>query len=169
MTTKKLTITALMAALVTIVTMVIVIPIGLQGYLNFGDILIFSSALIFGPEVGFIAGGLGSALADLLSGYAAWIPITLLAKGLEGYIAGKMCYRTKSKKQYFLGICLSGFVMVFTYYIGGVILVFSSEGFKAALSSALSAVPFNILQVISGGIGGSMIAFLLKDRIEKVS
>ena len=33
MTTRKLTITALMAALVTIVTMTISIPIGMQGYL----------------------------------------------------------------------------------------------------------------------------------------
>lgn len=75
MTTRKLTITALMAALVTIVTMTISIPIGMQGYLNFGDILIFASALLFGPQVALIAGGLGSALADLLSGYAVWIPI----------------------------------------------------------------------------------------------
>ena len=138
-----------MAALVTIVTMTISIPIGMQGYLNFGDILIFASALLFGPQVALIAGGLGSALADLLSGYAVWIPITLLAKGLEGYIAGKICFNSKSKKRCLLGISLAGFVMVLVYYLGGVILVYSTEGFKAALFSALSAVPFNILQVIS--------------------
>ena len=75
---------------------------------------------------------------------------------------------SKSKKRCLLGIILAGFVMVLVYYLGGVILVYSTEGFKAALFSALSAVPFNILQVISGAIGGSMISYLLKDRIEKI-
>lgn len=165
MTTRKLTITALTVALVTVMTMAISIPIGIQGYLNFGDIMIFASALLFGPEVGLIAGGIGSALADLLNGYAAWIPITLVAKGLEGYIAGKMCFHRNDKKQNIIGIIVSGFIMIFVYYVGGVILAFSSEGFVPALIAGFSGIPFNFLQVIVGAVGGNMIAFLLKNRI----
>ena len=35
-------------------------------FINVGDTVIFLSALMMGPRVGFIAGGFGSALADLL-------------------------------------------------------------------------------------------------------
>ncbi|WP_058485451.1 ECF transporter S component [Defluviitalea phaphyphila] len=166
MRTKKLTITALMAALVTAMTMAIAIPIGNQGYLNFGDIMIFTSALLFGPQVGLIAGGIGSALADLLSGYGVWIPITLIAKGLEGYIAGLICFKAKSQMKNLIGIIISGFIMIFVYYIGGVILTFSSEGILPAIIASLSGIPFNILQVVVGAIGGNIIALLLKDKIK---
>ena len=33
-----------------------------------------------------IAGGIGSALADILTGYSHWAIFTLIIKGLEGYI-----------------------------------------------------------------------------------
>lgn len=165
MTTRKLTITALMAALVTVMTMTISIPIGSQGFLNFGDIMIFTSALLFGPQVGLIAGGLGSALADLLLGYPIWIPITLIAKGLEGYIAGKISYNAKSMSQKLIGIVAGGFCMIYIYFIGGVIIAFSSDGLIPAIVAGLSGVPYNILQVVAGAVGGNIIAILLKDRV----
>ncbi|NLK21019.1 MAG: ECF transporter S component [Epulopiscium sp.] len=168
MTTRKLTITALTVALVTVVTMAISIPIsGTQGYLNFGDIMIFASAFLFGPQVGIIAGGIGSALADLLGGFPAWIPITLVAKGLEGYIAGKVCYNAKSKTQKLVGIVAAGFSMVFVYYMGLVItLSFSNKEFVNALLGGFAEVPFNILQVVVGAVGGSILSVFLKDKIK---
>lgn len=165
MSTKKLTITALMVALVTIMTMTISIPIGSQGFLNFGDIMIYASALLFGPQVGLIAGGIGSALADLLLGYPLWIPITLAAKGLEGYVAGKLCLNTKSMAQKLVGIAIGGLCMIFVYFIGGVLLAFSSDGLVPAIAAGLSGIPYNVLQVIVGAIGGNIIAILLKDRV----
>ena len=41
----------------------------------------------WGPLPALVAGGLGSALADLLTGYAHWAPWTLVIKGIEGWIA----------------------------------------------------------------------------------
>ena len=35
-----------------------------QGYINLGDIGVMISGLLFGPIIGGIAGGIGSALAD---------------------------------------------------------------------------------------------------------
>lgn len=165
MTTRKLTITALMAALVTVMTMTISIPIGSQGFLNFGDIMIFTSALLFGPQVGLIAGGIGSALADLLLAYPIWIPITLVAKGLEGYVAGKLSLNAKTISQRIIAISAGGFCMIFVYFIGGVILTFSGDGLMPAIGAGLSGVPYNILQVVVGAIGGNIIAILLKDRV----
>ena len=48
----------IMAALVAVATFLVQIPIpATKGYLNFGDIVIFVSALTFGPIVGGFAGG----------------------------------------------------------------------------------------------------------------
>lgn len=77
---EKLILTALMIALVCVATMVIHIPT-VAGYANLGDGLVLLSAFLLGPWYGLLAGGLGSALADLLSGYAYYVPGTLLIKG----------------------------------------------------------------------------------------
>ena len=58
------------------------------GYINLGDAIIFSIALVFGPVAGFISGAVGSALADIILGYAIWAPFTFVIKGLEGYLVG---------------------------------------------------------------------------------
>ena len=61
-----------MAALVAVATFLVQIPIpATKGYLNFGDIMIFISAFTFGPIVGGFAGGVGSAISDIASGYAS--------------------------------------------------------------------------------------------------
>ena len=57
---------AIFAALVFVVTTQIPpIPIpATSGYFNIGETTIYIAALIFGPLVGALAGGLGSALSD---------------------------------------------------------------------------------------------------------
>ena len=47
-------------------------------------------ALLFGRRAGATAGGLGSAMADLLGGYPHWAPFTLIIKGIEGYVVGAL-------------------------------------------------------------------------------
>lgn len=74
------------AALSCAATMVIQIPIA-TGYLNFGDGLCLLAGWILGPWYGFAAAGLGSALADLLTGYGAYVPATFVIKGLVALIA----------------------------------------------------------------------------------
>ena len=61
--------------------------------MNLGDSMIFVTAIVFGRKYGLAAGGLGSALADILGGYATWAPWTLVIKGIEGNLAG-MLYDT---------------------------------------------------------------------------
>ncbi|HEY8497562.1 MAG TPA: ECF transporter S component, partial [Limnochordales bacterium] len=74
---------ALGAALVAAATMFVQIPMPAgQGYANVGDAVIFVFAALFGPTVGLAAGGIGSALADVLTGYAVWAPFTLVIKGV---------------------------------------------------------------------------------------
>lgn len=82
---SKIVTLSMAIALVTVCTMIIRIPT-VKGYTNFGDIMIFVIAAILGRKYGFIAGGLGSMLADLLGGYFIYAPATLVIKGVEGLL-----------------------------------------------------------------------------------
>lgn len=118
----RLVITALFAALVTVGTMVIQIPTpATQGYINFGDTLIFISGVLLGPLGGLFAGGVGSWLADLLSGYAHYAPWTLVIKGLEGLLVGLLAHRAYAAHQRFwtpvMAMLVAGAWMTLGYFI----------------------------------------------------
>ena len=66
---KKLVLSALFAALACVATMVIHIPTrGTHGYVNLGDAVVLLGAFALGPVWGAAAGGIGSAMAELLLG-----------------------------------------------------------------------------------------------------
>ena len=52
---RKLVLAALMAALCTIMTMVIQVPSPMQGYVNLGDCFVLLSGWLLGPWYGFAA------------------------------------------------------------------------------------------------------------------
>src|SRR5512137_2347312 len=84
---ESVAITAVMTAVTTVVTMLVRVPIpATSGYFNFCDVLVYFTAFAFGPWVGLVAGGVGPALADLLGGYGAFAPLTLLAHGAQGLL-----------------------------------------------------------------------------------
>ena len=68
--TKLLVMTALFAALGYVATRVLMVPSPTGGYMNLGDTVVLLGAYLPGPVSGAVAGGIGPALADLLSGYA---------------------------------------------------------------------------------------------------
>src|SRR5215831_5781902 len=93
-----ITITAVFTGLVFVSTYLFQVPIpATQGYFNLGDIMIFISALTFGPTVGGFAGGVGSALSDALGGFGIFAPFTLIIKGFEGFVAGLISRRREQK------------------------------------------------------------------------
>ena len=95
--TKLIVIAALMAALTCIATMIIMIPSPLKGYLNLGDCIVLTTGWLLSPAYGFLAAGIGSALADVFSGYVMYAPATFLIKGLMAVLAGRL-YKLFSKK-----------------------------------------------------------------------
>ena len=96
-TTYKLSLTAISAALVCVATMVISVYVpATRGYFNIGEIGVYSIAMLFGPVVGAFAGGVGSMLADLLLGYPVYAPATFVIKAVEGAIVGYLCSKTPS-------------------------------------------------------------------------
>ena len=85
-TLEKLILSALFVALGYVATIIIQVPT-VTGYVNLGDAVVILAGFILGPVYGFVAGGLGPALADLLSGYGYYVPGTFLIKGGVALIA----------------------------------------------------------------------------------
>ena len=154
----RISLIIVMTALTAVSTMLIQIPIPLVGYFNLGDVMIFVSALTFGPIVGGFAGGIGSAIADMILGYPQFAIPTLIIKGLEGLIAGSI---TNTKQVYLdvLGVIVAGVEMIVGYFIAE--WLFLGYGYL----NALAEIPANIGQIAIGGIIGIPIAILLRRRI----
>jgi len=154
----KLALSGLMAALVTVATFMVQIPIpATNGYLNFGDILIFVSALLFGPVVGGLAGSIGSGLSDVIGGYGAFAPFTFVIKGAEGTIAGLISNRVSVRRDV-LAAVFAGSEMVIGYFL--------AEFFPLSLGwGALGEVPFNILQIAVGAGIGIPVTLVLRKRL----
>ena len=142
-------------AVVVVVTLLIRIPVpATQGYINLGDAAIIVCALLWGPRSGGIAGGFGSALADLLGGYAHWAPFTLLIKGAEGLIVGLLGGGNPRMIRMALAATTGGIVMVAGY--------FGVETFLYGWQPALLAAWANGLQALAGAIVGTGATLLLK-------
>ncbi|MBM6830203.1 ECF transporter S component [Anaerotignum lactatifermentans] len=155
MKTKDICLQGLMIALVTVSTMVFQIPVSAtQGYIHLGDSMILLISIFFGWRYGMVAGGVGSALADLLSGYAHWVPFTLVIKGLMGLIIGKAADYAGKEGHFFrlrnlLGSVLGLVWMVLGYFLGGAVL-------KSSFLVAATSIPENAIQAAAG-----MVIFLV--------
>ena len=125
---------AIFGALICVLTMIIAIPIpATKGFINIGDLGVMIAGLLLGPVIGGIAGGVGSALADIFLGYAIYAPATLIIKGLEGFIIGVIANPRKNYQKFnyrdIIAVIVGGLIMVFGYFIYELILF----GFPAAL------------------------------------
>ncbi|MFX1483494.1 MAG: ECF transporter S component [Promethearchaeota archaeon] len=146
----NLALLAIMTALSTIMTLVIQIPYpGTSGYFNFGDTMVMLSGLLLGPVGGFFAGGVGSAMADLISGYSFYAPITLVVKGLEGMAVGYLGSRVRGHERLnkldFIAVIIGAAIMLSGYFI--------AEYFLFGVAVALGElVTINLAQVTIGGI-----------------
>ena len=78
---RKIIFSALFSAIICVATFVVQIPIpATGGYVNLGDCFVIISGYMLGGFYGAVASGLGSALADILAGYAQYAPATFIIK-----------------------------------------------------------------------------------------
>ncbi len=121
MKTRKLVITALFAALTCVATLVIQIPSGMGGgYVNLGDGMVLISAYILGPLFGGVAAGVGSCIADIASGYAAFALPTLIIKFIMAVASGRLFVMLKKKNKISILIAcgIAGqFIMTMGYFL----------------------------------------------------
>lgn len=118
--TLQLCLTAVFIALICIATMVIQIPIPL-GYAHLGDCMILLATYLLGPIAAMIASGIGSAMADILTGYAIWAIPTFLIKGIMPWIAFYF-FRKKANYSLYIGAVFCLLFMILGYVVAGCIL-----------------------------------------------
>jgi uncharacterized membrane protein len=155
----QLSLMAVMSALVTVGTLIVQIPNGMGGYFNFGDVMIFITALTFNPLIGGVAGGLGSAIADIIGGYPIFALPTLVIKGFEGLIASLIANK-KSVFRDVLAVITAGSAMVTGYFL--------VELYLYGVGGALVEIPANIAQIAIGGLMGIPVALVLRRRLPSI-
>jgi len=147
---RTVSITAVMIALVTVFTLAIRVPIApTRGYINLSDVAIYFAAFTFGPWVGFLAGGVGTGLADAIAGYPQWTLISFCVHGAQGLLAGWLFRRVfrGTPAGMAVGWAVGTVVMVLGYFLAEVGLY--------GLGPALVEAPGNLIQNIAGGLVGA--------------
>jgi len=89
---RTIAITGIMIAVVAVFTRSIMVPIG-TGFFNFSDVAIYFAAFAFGPWIGFVAGGVGAALADISLGYSQFALLTFFAHRVAFQLAAERGWR----------------------------------------------------------------------------
>lgn len=149
--TKELAMTALMTALIFTATYIIKIPNpATGGYTHMGDCMIFLGVMVLGRKQGAMAGGLGGALSDLLSGAAVWVLPTFVIKYAMGWIMGLLLENSRYKNRLMAA--------------GGVFQIAAYTLVKISLTGvvpAIASVPRICMQTIIGLILFTVLSAML--------
>ena len=162
---RKLTLAALFAAFTCVATMLIQIPTPTKGYVNLGDCLVNISAWLLGPAFGAAAAGIGSAMADVLSGYTLYAPATLVIKALMAAVSWAVYRAAVQKFRTFpsriLAAVAAEVIMSLGYFL-----------FEALLSRSFAAaavgIPANLVQGALGAALATAVYELVLSRIPKI-
>ena len=148
---------SLFAALIFVATLVVQIPIpATHGYINLGDSFVILAGVLLGPVYGALAAGIGSALTDVISGYAAYAPATFVIKALMALAVSLITKKRKTAPVVAPAALLSELIMVGGDYVfEAFILKFGS--------AALTGIPMNLIQ----GGAGIIISVLLISAINR--
>ncbi|MBN2223915.1 MAG: ECF transporter S component [Deltaproteobacteria bacterium] len=172
LTPKRISLLALFCALVVVATIIIRLPIpATGGYFNLGDTIIFIASVLLGPVFAMIVGGVGSALADVIGGFAQYAPWTLVIKGIEGLIAGLLVLAFRADPKTMFGTLLT----VVSFVIAGLWMTagyFGAEYIIYSLDWAppMAELPFNLAQGgISAVIAGILAPIVARTFGERLS
>ena len=157
---RKLCETALFVAIVFLGGFIIKFP-GPVGYAHIGDSMIFLSVLMLGGKRGAVAGGLGAAIADVVSGYTIWAVPTMICKALMALVMGLII------KHHLAGL-KGRALFIIAALAGGVVQGFAYEFFWFVLfgkAAAIAAIPGLTFQTVSGII----IAFVISEALQKTA
>lgn len=148
---RSLVVSAILAALVIVSIFFIKIPMIGQGYVHIADSFILLGALL-GPFYGFLVGGIGALLADLLSGYAIYAPWSLIVHGLQAILMALLIVKIADLTwiKFFIGGLVISFL---TVVLGYALVEYILSGGQMAL--ALATIPINFLQILVGTAVGT--------------
>ncbi len=131
---------SLFAAIICAVTLLIQIPVpSTHGYINPGDCFVIIAGILLGPIYGPLASGIGAALADLITGYAVYIPATFIIKALMALAACLIAGKGGRIIRIIIAALSSELIMAAGYLLYEYFII----GFGKA---AFSEVPMNLIQ-----------------------
>ena len=163
--TRTLVLTGVFAALGCAATLALQVPTPTGGYVNLGDTVVLLGAYLLGPAAGAAAGGIGPALADLLSGYAVYAPGTLVIKGAMGLLAAAL-YRRLGGRAPGVALCavLAEALMVAGYWLFDSGLAFAGGGgtWALCLTAGAAGVPGNLVQAVFGTAASTLLVLSLR-------
>ena len=142
---KQIALDAMFVALTLVFTACVNIQIpsfgGAGGLIHLGNVPLFIAAMVYGKRTGTLAGALGMGLFDIISGWAAWAPCTIITCGLMGFVVGAICRNKKSMVTKIAAIFAALAIKLAGYFI--------FEGFimGSGAAAALKSVPGNIIQI----------------------
>jgi len=136
------------------VTYMVKVPLPSKGYFNFGDVAVVLGGLLLGRKGGAIAGGIGSAMADVIGGFPIFAPVTLIAKGLEGWLSGFA--KGQSGFRLFVFPALAVLCMVAVYFISETLMP------QIGIAGAIAELPSNLIQAAGGYAGGIALSRVIK-------
>lgn len=156
---KRIAFLSVFTALILVVTMFVQVPNPLMGYTNLGDAFIFLGAMCFGPAFAAVSGSIGSALADVLLGYALYAPFTFIVKGLEGFLAGillRALLKTKCNRH--AAVLLSCFIAACEMAAG---YFLADSALYGGFASGLAGLANNAIQGAAGIVVAYIFTFVL--------
>ena len=152
----KLTVAGVFTALILLSTQ-LKVPTAI-GYANMGDGVILLASYLLGPAA-FFPAAIGSALADLMAGYAPYIPATFVIKGLMGLVAGLLMKNEKvTIIRRFIAFVVAEVIMVAGYF------AFEALPFMYGPAAAAGSILSNLGQ----GAVGIIVAVLLTTLLSKL-
>lgn len=151
--TKTIVFSSLFSALCCVLTMIVKIPSPIGGFINLGDAAVLASGCFLGGGYGFFAAALGSALADVFSGYIIYAPATFIIKGLMAQVMW-IFFKKEKRGLIVLGACLAELIMCVGYYI--------FDGFLYGFIESLINIPANLVQGFFGIVVGLILIGIFK-------
>lgn len=160
----NLTITAVFIALTYVFTAFVNIRLPFApngGLIHLGNVPLFIAAILFGKKTGAIAGGIGMGLFDLLSGWTAWAPFTLVIVGLMGFAVGSIAEKKRGFVWNLAAMLLAAAIKVVGYYFAEVILY-------GNWVVPVTSIPGNLIQVGCAAVIVLLIAEKLRTLAAKL-
>lgn len=133
------------------------------GHLYLNDVVICVAGIILDPISAFMVGGVGALLGDLFF-YPASMFVSLAVHGLQAIVISVFSHYVMKKHPVIasgIGVTVGGIIMVAGYTLGKIYIygpgVYGSS--EAALASAISKLPYEILQAALGIVLGMLLCW----------
>lgn len=148
---KSLSLTAIFTALILLATSLLKFSTGMgEGYIHLGDCFIYLSACLLPFPYCLIAGALGGALADVVSGFAIWSLPTTIIKILIAVpfaLVSKNEQKILTKKTALMPV-ISGIISIAGYFVAECILYSPASATLSLVGNTIQSVASGILFII---------------------